>query len=132
MKQCHGEKGSIRKPNAITQHAATCISCGSTNGIELWPHRTDSGEMVGFIFVCSACEGLAMKARIITHGVGEHILYCPKCGGTDIHTRFRKKGDELDGGFEGYLYTAQTDVLRRTCITCQFRWNDEPLDKAKE
>lgn len=36
-----------------------CVSCGETKDIQMWPHRNKEGRMVGFLFFCSKCSGIA-------------------------------------------------------------------------
>ncbi len=36
-----------------------CVSCGETKDIQMWPHRNLEGKMVGFLFFCAKCSGVA-------------------------------------------------------------------------
>lgn len=48
---------------------ATCIHCGSTKNIQLWPHRNGHGMMVGFVFACSACQEIVKGIKLIIEGI---------------------------------------------------------------
>jgi hypothetical protein len=55
----------ISKKEPDTDFDATCVFCGSIKRIHLWPHRNKVGQMVGFIFACSACKAYADGCRFV-------------------------------------------------------------------
>jgi predicted nucleic-acid-binding Zn-ribbon protein len=54
---------------------------------------------------------------------------CPKCGNTNIATRFKPAGvpkaDYVGRRFEH-------DTLRRVCQGCGYTWHELPLDAGEE
>jgi hypothetical protein len=66
------EKAHVDKlePNAI--YDATCIHCGETNHIHLWPHRNGHGQMIGMIFACRNCSEIVKGIEFTIHGIRGH------------------------------------------------------------
>jgi len=51
---------------------ATCIHCGETNKIQLWPHRNGHGNMIGFVFACDGCADVVRRVTLEIHGIRGH------------------------------------------------------------
>jgi hypothetical protein len=58
------EEHSLNKKNPDTDFDATCVFCGGTKRIQLWPHRDGAERMVGFVFVCNACKEYADGCKL--------------------------------------------------------------------
>lgn len=56
---------------------------------------------------------------------------CPKCGGDDLHHRYRKKNERLDDNMS-ILDKAQCELIRTVCRCCGYRWSTLPLDASEE
>ena len=62
------EKGKLIKLSDENFNA-TCISCGSTKDINLWPHRNGHRNMVGFVFACAKCVDVVRDVTLTIHGI---------------------------------------------------------------
>ena len=62
------EETSISKLNS-EEYNATCISCGSTDHIQLWPHRNVYGQLIGFVFACSGCVEIVKHVTLKIKGI---------------------------------------------------------------
>ena len=59
---------------------ATCIHCGDTTDIQLWPHRNGHGMMIGFVFACAACAHIVRGVTMEIHGIRGHSEDAPNVG----------------------------------------------------
>src|SRR5690348_2349453 len=73
--------------------------------------------------VAEGAKRIAALARSAPEERGEGALRCEKCNSRDIYTRYRKKGEFIDGGYPDYE-RAREDCLRRYCRTCGDKWTD--------
>lgn len=76
-------------------------------------------------------------------GTAPCALPCPKCGGTDIHRRFRANGAKWRvADYSGYpskyangaAYSmiAWREHIDHDCMTCHYQWQTLPLPKARK
>lgn len=65
------EKTSINK-TSNDEYNATCIHCGGTKDIQLWPHRNGHGNMIGFVFACAGCKDVVRGVTMEIHGIRGH------------------------------------------------------------
>lgn len=69
---------------------------------------------------------------------------CPKCGGSDVYRRYRRKGEEFsrepgeydsheDGAiaYDTYRAMATEECIQHRCRTCGFEWNTPPLTRKE-
>lgn len=64
-----GPLTTVKKADDSATYNATCISCGGTANIQLWPHRDEHGSMIGFVFGCSGCEGVLPGVKMDLRGI---------------------------------------------------------------
>lgn len=62
--------GMIHRRISSMDYDATCLNCGSTDKIQLFPHRNGCNKMVGMIFLCNDCTGLATETTVIISCIG--------------------------------------------------------------
>ena len=55
--------------------------------------------------------------------------FCPKCGSSDLHKKYRKKGEKLDERWESSFEKAPEELIRTTCRTCGYKWNVPVLER---
>lgn len=65
------ERGSVDKQSA-EKFNATCIHCGATDNIQMWPHRNEHGDMIGFVFACAGCADIVRGITLEIHGIRGH------------------------------------------------------------
>jgi hypothetical protein len=63
------EKSTVTKERADVFYAASCILCGSTKDIELWPHRNGHEMMVGMVFACKGCREIVQGVSLTIEGI---------------------------------------------------------------
>ena len=51
------------------KYSATCIHCGATDNINLWPHRNGHGDLIGFVFACESCQDVVKGVWLEIHGI---------------------------------------------------------------
>ena len=71
MKLNESEMGHIEKTQDA-KYNATCIHCGDTKDIQLWPHRNGHGNMIGFVFACAGCADVVKGVWMQIHGIRGH------------------------------------------------------------
>jgi hypothetical protein len=66
------ENLKIEKKDEDAVYNATCIHCGDTDGIQLWPHRNGHGNMIGIVFACAACAEVVKGVNMEVRGIRGH------------------------------------------------------------
>ncbi len=68
--QCPSERLKVEaQAHTDVVFDATCVSCGSTSNIHLWPHRNGHNHMVGFVFACAGCQDIMPPVTMDIHGI---------------------------------------------------------------
>ena len=57
-------------------------------------------------------------------------MTCPKCGGDDLHHRYKKKGERLEDNL-CIFDKAECELIRTACRCCGYRWSSLTLDAAE-
>ena len=70
------EKSRVEKTSNETFNA-TCIHCGETTDIQLWPHRNGHGNMIGFVFACAGCADIVRGITMEIHEIRGHSEDAP-------------------------------------------------------
>jgi len=68
------EEGHIALNEVVSEKSfiATCIHCGATDNINLWPHRNGHGDMIGLVFACAGCADIVHGITMEIHGIRGH------------------------------------------------------------
>lgn len=115
---------------------ATCIHCGATENIQLWPHRNGHGDMVGMVFACAACTDVVRGIWLEIHGIRGHKKETKEIKAQTVRQAARAcqplKGADAQA-LEGALQQTERDYARalecirdaKAVVGCLLTWYDE-------
>lgn len=49
----------------MPDYVASCLICGRQEKIRLWPHRNQTGQLVGFVFGCQTCDEIISESKLM-------------------------------------------------------------------